>query len=117
MIVGSGFKVDSAKNGCVLLYTADEPAGPWEYKGIIASGDCKLGRVWECPALAQVMFSSHSWFDNILHYMFASCAHASSTNLHDSSCSNQLLEFSGGLLTVQQRFGASTLIRKLMCCV
>jgi sucrose-6-phosphate hydrolase SacC (GH32 family) len=54
MILGSGFKVDGARNGCVILYTADEPAGPWKYKGIIASGDCQLGRVWECPALVQV---------------------------------------------------------------
>lgn len=57
MIVGSGFTVDGAKNGCVLLYTSDEAAGPWQYKGIIASGDCKLGRVWECPALVQVWYS------------------------------------------------------------
>lgn len=54
MIQGSGFTVDGAKNGCVLLYSADEAAGPWQYEGIIASGDGKHGRVWECPALVQV---------------------------------------------------------------
>ena len=54
MILGSGFTVDGAKNGCVLLYSADEAAGPWQYEGIIASGDGKHGRVWECPALVQV---------------------------------------------------------------
>lgn len=54
MVVGSGYKVDGRKNGCVLLYSADAPSGPWQYQGAIAAGNFDHGRVWECPALAQV---------------------------------------------------------------
>lgn len=54
MILGCGYRVDGEKNGCILQYTAEAPGGPWQYRGIIAKGDFRHGRVWECPALAQV---------------------------------------------------------------
>lgn len=55
MLLGSGYKRDGAKNGCVMLYTAESLDGPWAYEGIIAEGDRTLGRVWECPLMVQLV--------------------------------------------------------------
>lgn len=54
MLLGSGYHRDGQKNGCVLQYSAADLMGPWRYDGVVAEGDCKHGRVWECPALVQV---------------------------------------------------------------
>lgn len=58
MIVGSGYNSGGKKNGCVLQYSATDIAGPWKYDGVVAEGDWLHGRVWECPALVQVIVSS-----------------------------------------------------------
>lgn len=58
MILGSGYKREDRKIGCVMLYSADAVRGPWTYEGLLADGESdvspQLGRVWECPALAHV---------------------------------------------------------------
>ena len=56
ILMGSGYqRANGDKSGCVMLYSAEDVDLPWRYEGIVGEGVCTLGRVWECPALVQVL--------------------------------------------------------------
>jgi hypothetical protein len=56
MILGSGKRdPDGLKQGLILRYSSPDLCGPWRYEGIVATGSPKEGRVWECPAIVEVV--------------------------------------------------------------
>jgi sucrose-6-phosphate hydrolase SacC (GH32 family) len=56
MILGSGKRdADGLKQGLILRYSSPDLCGPWRYEGIVATGSPKDGRVWECPAIVEVV--------------------------------------------------------------
>jgi hypothetical protein len=56
MILGSGMRTpEGQKQGMIMRYSARDLCGPWKCEGTIAEGSTNEGRVWECPALVEVL--------------------------------------------------------------
>jgi sucrose-6-phosphate hydrolase SacC (GH32 family) len=69
MVMATGKCRDGEKDGTVILYSADTLEGPWRYDGVLFEGDCRAGRVAECPGLVQVRthdLSVHSMQQDVL---------------------------------------------------